>query len=264
MSMSASINENMAKSLAAIEEAALKADMLFFPELQLTPFFPLFRKTDLPGEYASLARAMDNGKLEELRCQASRHHIWVSPNYYCHDAATGGDYDTSFMIDANGGLVGESHMVHILNAPDFWEQDYYTPSPDGLKVFDSPWGRIGIVICFDRHMPESIRTVALMGAQLVIIPTANLTTEPMDLFEAEIRTQAYQNGCFIAMCNRVGEEQGKRFAGESLVVDPDGNVLTKADDRERMVITEINLQLADKARSSRPFLSLRRRDSYAL
>ena len=101
-------------------------------------------------------------------------------------------------------------MVHVFQAPQFYEVDYYTPSEDGFKVFDMPFGRVGIVICFDRHLPESIRTCSLLGAALVIVPTANCKAEPMELFEWEIRVQAMQNSVFVAMCNRVGLEGGKR------------------------------------------------------
>ncbi len=100
---------------------------------------------------------------------------------------------TLLMIDSNEGLVGVSKMVHVYQANKFYEQDYYTPSEDGFKVYDTPFGKIGIVICFDRHLPESIRSCAKQGAELIIIPTANTLDEPMEMFEWEIRVQAYQN-----------------------------------------------------------------------
>ena len=75
-----------------------------------------------------------------------------------------------------------------------------TPSEDGFKVFDTPFGKVGIVICFDRHLPESIRTCTLKGAQLIIIPTANTLAEPLEMFEWELRVQAFQNNVFVAMC----------------------------------------------------------------
>ena len=119
-------------------------------------------------------------------------------------------------------------MVHIYQGEKFYEQDYYKPSEDGFQTFDTPYGRVGIVICFDRHIPESIRTCALKGADLVIIPTANTEEEPMELFEWEIRVQAMQNAVFVAMCNRVGREDAMDFAGQSLVADPYGNLVVKA------------------------------------
>ena len=75
-------------------------------------------------------------------------------------------YDTSLWIDPHGELLDCAKMVHIAQAEQFYEQDYYTPSDDGFKVFNTPFGRVGIVICYDRHLPESIRTCTLMGAQL--------------------------------------------------------------------------------------------------
>ena len=101
----------------------------------------------------------------------------------------------------------------------------------GFKVFHTPFGNIGIVICFDRHIPESIRSCALKGADLVIVPTANTKAEPMELFEWEMRVQAMQNQVFIAMCNRVGTEDQMQFAGESIIIHPSGEVIAKADQK---------------------------------
>ena len=153
-------------------------------------------------------------------------------------------------------------MVHIAQAPNFYEQDYYTPSEEGFQVFDTPFGKIGIVICYDRHLPESIRTTTLKGADLIIIPTANTKDEPMEMFEWEIRVQAMQNQVFIAMCNRVGKEDHMDFAGESLLVDPNGDIIFKADDRQQLIECEIDLSKAGKLRKSKPYFSTRRPECY--
>lgn len=153
-------------------------------------------------------------------------------------------------------------MVHIAQAKQFYEQDYYTPSDDGFKVFDTPFGKIGIVICYDRHLPESIRTCVLKGADLILIPTANTKAEPMEMFAWEIRVQAMQNQVFIAMCNRVGTEDAMDFAGESLVVHPSGDILAKAGDREQLLTCEINLQEAREWREKVPYLGTRRPEWY--
>ena len=118
------------------------------------------------------------------------------------------------------------------------------------------------MVCFDRHYPESIRTEALRGAQLILIPTANTKAEPMELFEQEIRVQAYQNCCFLAMCNRTGTEDQMDFAGESLVCDPDGNTIAKAGYEEELLIVDIDLDQAKEACQSRPYLNLRRTEWY--
>ena len=94
------------------------------------------------------------------------------------------------------------------------------------------FGLIGIVVCFDRHYPESIRTEALRGAELIIIPAANTKAEPSELFQWEVKVQAFQNSVNIAMCNRVGVEGNMAFSGESLVAGFDGETIALAGDQE--------------------------------
>ena len=147
-------------------------------------------------------------------------------------------------------------MVHIAQSKYFYEQDYYTPSDSGFRVYDTPFGKIGIVICFDRHLPDSIRSCAQQGAELVIIPTANIAGEPLELFEWEIRVQAFQNTVFAAMCNRVGTEDEMTFAGQSLLAGPGGELLWKAGGGEGLFVVDVPLQDAAKARAARPWLTL--------
>lgn len=129
-------------------------------------------------------------------------------------------------------------------------------------MFDTCFGKIGIVVCFDRHYPESIRTEALMGADLILIPTVNTKSEPSEMFEWELRVQAFQNSVMVAMCNRVGREGEMDFSGESIVVDANGNVVAKAGDQEQILYADIDLSESGKIRSSRPYTSLRRKEWY--
>ena len=149
-------------------------------------------------------------------------------------------------------------MVHIAQCPCFYEQDYYTPSEEGFRVFETEFGRIGIVVCFDRHYPESIRTEALRGAELILIPTANTTDEPGELFQWEIRIQAFQNSVFAAMCNRVGREDGMLFSGESLIIGPDGELLALAGAGEELLFCEIEPGHASMRRGEKAYTGLRR------
>ena len=188
--------------------------------------------------------------------------IWASPNLYVEQ--NGCYYDMSLMIDDRGDLQGISKMVHVFQAEQFYERDYYIPSEEGFQVYDTPFGKVGVVICFDRHLPESIRTCAIRGAELIIIPTANVASEPLDMFEWEIRVQAFQNNVFIAMCNRTGKEGSMDFAGPSLIVDCDGNVLFKADGREQLIIQELDLTQVSESRKKRPYLKLVRPECYEM
>ena len=255
MSMSDNLENNLKKSLQLCDDAK-ESDLVFFPEIQLSPFFPQYPAQDV-SHYCLKENAPE---IEVFMKKAAQYHYWLSPNIYME--LNGKRYDTSLWINPDGEVVDYAKMVHIAQARWFYEQDYYTPSDDGFKVFDTPFGMVGIVICYDRHLPESIRTCALKGAQLIIIPTANTKSEPMELFEWEIRVQAMQNQVFIAMCNRVGTEGEMDFAGESLVAAPDGSLICKAGDEEQILTCEIDLAEATRLREKVPYISTRRKEWY--
>ena len=264
MAMSGEKRENLIKSLMLLEQASdRKADLILYPEVQLSPFFAQFPRNPggccggLTGPEAITREDPSFAAFQEL-CR--KYQIAASPNFYYREK--GAAYDASFLIDRSGTVCGCQKMVHIAQVPQFYEQDYYTPSDDGFHVFEAEGIRIGIVVCFDRHYPESIRTEALMGADLILIPTANTAAEPMELFAQEIRVQAYQNGCYIAMCNRVGREAAMQFAGESLVVDPNGEILAKAGSDEELLTAQIDPDQVKAAREARPYLALRRTEFY--
>lgn len=251
MRMSASVEDNLNRTLSWMEEAnAAGADMIFFPEVQFSPFFPQYE-----GQCAEQwLLSLDSRSVQLIQKKCRDLELWASPNLYL--SLDGKHYDASLMIDAKGKICGISKMVYIAQAPCFFEQDYYTPSEDGFHVYDTPFGRIGVVICFDRHIPLSIHDCALQGADLILIPTANLTSEPLELFEWEIRVQAFQNTAFVAMCNRVGPEGAVTFAGNSLIATPDGSLLFRADGAERLCMVDIPLEQAEKVRKERSWLAL--------
>ena len=255
MQMEESIEKNLEKSLAFCDKAA-GCDLLFFPEIQLSPFFPQYEKKNA-DRYCLKEDAAEIKKLSE---KAKEHHYYLSPNVYLEMA--GKQYDASLFIEPDGKLKGISKMVHIAQAKQFYEQDYYTPSEDSFKVFETPYGKIGIVICYDRHLPESIRTCTLLGADLIIVPTANTKAEPMEMFEREMRVQAMQNQVFLAMCNRTGLEGEMDFAGESIIIHPSGEVLAKADDKEQLLVCDIDLKEAAGWKKKVPYLSTRRPECY--
>ena len=170
-----------------------------------------------------------------------------------------GSFDTTRLIGSDGALLGRQKMVHIAQAAQFCEQDYYTPSDDSFLVFDTPLGRIGVVACFDRHYPESIRTEALMGADPILIPTANTEGEPMEMFDWEVKVQAFQNSVAIAMCNRTGVEGATVFSGRSLVTDANGETIAQAGSGDELLYAQVDMA---RIRAERPYTSLRRPKLY--
>lgn len=251
--MSRSLDENIKRSVNFIEEAAKnKAEIICFPELQLSPFFPQFEKQDASCYLIGL----NDLRIKNLFETSARNRVVVIPNFYLKQGEK--KYDASPVIDANGKLLGISKMVHIAQCPCFYEQDYYDASDSGFQVYDTAKCKLGIVICFDRHYPEAIRSCALNSASIVFIPTANTKSEPSEIFEWELRIQALHSGVFLAMCNRVGQEGEMDFSGESIVIDPNGEVLAKADDKEQILYVDIDTQLSARVQNERPYLKLRR------
>lgn len=262
MENAGSVEANLEKSLEAIAKAAENhADMILFPEVQLTEFFPQYEGQDC----VAYQMTPESQIVKEFQAACKKHNIMAVPNLYLKPEGGKTDkraYDASLLIGKDGVIIGMQKMVHVAQAECFYEQDYYLPSDDGFLVFDTPLGKIGIVVCFDRHYPESIRTETLMGADCILVPTVNTKAEPMEMFEQEIRVQAFQNSVFIAMCNRVGIEGAMHFAGESLVVSPQGEVICKANDAEQLLYADIDLQQARKIRAKKPYTSLRRVEFY--
>lgn len=151
MSSCSDMNTNLEKSLNYIRKSAENgAELVLFPEVHLTEFFPQY-----PGQNADkFAVSLDSDIIGSFREACRENHIIAVPNVYLLD--NGRTYDASILIGRDGTVTGIQKMVHVAQAEKFYEQDYYTPSDDGFHVFDTEYGKIGIVVCFDRHYPESI------------------------------------------------------------------------------------------------------------
>lgn len=252
-----SIGANLAKSLSLMEKAAQDhADLVLFPEVQLTDFFAQYPRQDV----RQYGLEIDSEIVKAFQDTCRKNRIMAAPNIYLREKDA--YYDASLLIDRTGEILGVQKMVHVAQAPQFYERDYYTPADDGFHVFETEFGKIGLVICFDRHYPESIRTEVLMGADLILIPTVNVKSEPSETFAWEIRIQAFQNSVPIAMCNRVGKEGGMDFSGESLVTDAEGKLLLIADDQEKLLYCEVYPERSKVIRESKPYTSLRRKEFY--
>lgn len=254
--------ENLTRALAAIDEAAAQgADVVVYPEIVLERFFPQERGCSLAAH--ANAEPIPGPTTEKLAAKAREHGIVVVFNLYERD----GDryFDASPVIDADGRLLGTTRMLHITDYESFHEQEYYDPGDSGAPVYTTRAGKIGVAICYDRHYPEYMRALALAGAELVVIPQAGGVGEwPEGLFEAEVRTAAFQNGYFAALCNRVGVEEKLVFAGESFVADPDGRVIARGKKLEDdLVVVDVDLGRCAESVARRLFLRDRRPELYA-
>jgi len=252
---------NLERGLAALDRAAdAGARLVCFAELAFERFWP--QKPAGDG-FEDHAETVPGPVSEAFAQRAKKHGVVVVPNLFERD----GDrcYDCSPVIDADGSLLGRTRMVHITDYACFHEQGYYAPGDTGAPVYDTAAGRIGVAICYDRHYPEYMRALALAGADLVIVPQAGAVGEwPEGLYEAEMRVTAFQNGYWVALCNRVGQEECLTFAGESFVCDPAGVVTARAGlGEETTLFADVDLSINEESHARTLFLRDRRPELYA-
>jgi N-carbamoylputrescine amidase len=252
---------NRDRGLSAIEEAAKNgAKIIGFAELAFEPFYP---QQPSKGNHLELAEQIPGPTTELFSEKAKTLGVVIVLNLFERD----GDltYDSSPVIDADGKILGITRMVHITDYPCFHEKGYYAPGNNGAPVYETAYGKTGVAICYDRHYPEYMRALALKGAEIVFIPQAGAVSEwPEDLYEAEMRVAAFQNGYFTALCNRVGEEPCLTFAGESFICNPEGEVIARAGQgTEEILYCDIDLDAVTSSHAKKLFLKDRRPELYS-
>ncbi|MCX7973405.1 MAG: carbon-nitrogen hydrolase family protein [Candidatus Aminicenantes bacterium] len=252
--------ENIDRGLKAIERASQRgAKLIIFPELSFLPFFPQNPVNPLA---ASLAETIPGPTTDIICGVAKKFGVVIVINLY--ERLGKKTYDSSPIIDGDGSIAGIVRMVHIMEGPGFHEKRYYCPGNLSLLTFPTKVGRVGVAICYDRHFPEYMRILALQKAQIVVVPQAGAKNEwPKGIFEAELRVAAFQNGYFVALANRVGQEEVLNFSGESFVVDPYGQVIAQAPSgKETIIFADCDLNLINNCPAKKHFLLDRRPDFY--
>lgn len=190
--------------------------------------------------------------------------------------AAGLFHNTAVVIDADGELLGRYRKMHIPDDPLYYEKFYFTPGDLGFRTFDTKFGRIGVLICWDQWYPEAARLTALQGAQILFYPTA-IGWHPAEkeeygaaqhsAWETIQRSHAIANGVFVAAPNRVGHEgeadAGIEFWGQSFVCDPAGTILARASETQaEILLADCDLSTINEHRTHWPFLRDRRIDAY--
>lgn len=252
---------NIERGIQSLEIAAGQgAELVCYAELAFEYFYPQH-----PAEAGkeSLAETVPGPMTERFQAKARELGIVIVLNLFERDDEH--CYDTSPVIDADGSLLGKTRMIHITEYPCFHEQGYYTPGDTGAPVYKTKVGNLGVAICYDRHFPEYMRALALNGADLVLVPQAGAINEwPEGLYHAEMQTAAFQNGYFIALCNRVGQEECLTFAGESFVCSPTGEIIAEAPAGENHILfADVDLRQTKESHARRLFLQDRRPELYS-
>jgi len=286
MSCSESVDGNVAKAEQNIRAAVERgAQIVCTQELFKSPYFCQVEDPEI----FSLAEVIDESsptilKLGEL---ASELKIVLIDRLF-EKRAAGIYHNTAVVFDADGSYLGKYRKMHIPDDPHYYEKFYFTPGDLGYKVFDTKFGRIGVLICWDQWFPEAARLLGLQGVEIIFIPTAigfsriEEGTSYSSAWKTIQQGHAVANACFLAAVNRVGfeldpsnqsgqssgagpkGEHGINFWGQSFITDPDGMILKEASkDQEEILICPVNLEQVEETKnlSSFPYRD-RRIDSY--
>jgi agmatine deiminase len=266
-SVSENIAENMKKTAEKIEHAAEKgAQIICLQELYRTTYFPQEEKKD----FSALAESIPGESTNLFSNLAKKHKITIIAPLF-EGTKNGKFYNTAVVIGSNGEILGSYRKAHIPYDPYFYEKDYFAAGDSDYEVFDTPFARIGVLICYDQWFPEPARINALKGAEIIFYPTAigyvkGYTSEDgewHDAWKTVQRANAIANGIHVAAVNRVGEEEQLEFWGGSFICDSFGKVLKEASTtKEEVVVAQVDLSKNKKIQEGWGFLRNRRPDTY--
>ena len=265
--------ENLKRTLSLTEKAAKQgAQIICTQELFRSQYF--CQSED--HECFKLAEPIPGPSTKAFQKVAKKHKVVIIASLF-EKRASGVYHNTAAVIDADGSLLGIYRKMHIPDDPLFYEKFYFTPGDLGFKAWQTRYGRIGVLVCWDQWYPEAARLTAMQGAEILFYPTAigwhpgekkEYGENQHGAWEVIQRSHAVANGCFVAVANRIGLEKpvggdGLEFWGQSFVAGTSGQILAKASaDKEEILIVPVDLAKVDMTRTHWPFLRDRRIDAY--
>ncbi|NOS68055.1 MAG: carbon-nitrogen hydrolase [Candidatus Peribacteraceae bacterium] len=270
MKMSADSVQNLRHAEEMIAHAVTKgAQIVCLPELFLSPYF--CQKKDDESAFET-AEPIPGSTTQALSQIAKKHQIVLVGGSIFEKNADGKFYNTTPVFDTDGVLLGTYRKTHIPEDILYHEQHYFSPGDTGIKVFDTKYGKICPLICYDQWYPEAARMAVLKGAEILFYPTAigtiddsveeNITGDWEQMWRNAQLGHAASNNVFVCALNRVGRESAMNFWGGSFVADPSSTILAKAGDQEEIVIVKCDLGKVKPLQDAWMFLKNRRPEVY--
>jgi N-carbamoylputrescine amidase len=264
-------DENMRKANAGVREAAARgAQIVCIQELFRSQYFCQIED----HRFFDLAEPIPGPSTETLTALAAELGVVIIASLF-EKRAEGLYHNTAAIIDADGRYLGKYRKMHIPDDPQYYEKFYFTPGDLGFRSWDTRFGRIGVLVCWDQWYPEAARLTAMSGAQILFYPTAIGWLPPekaehgaqqQAAWETIQRSHAIANGVYVCAVNRVGHESegsaGIEFWGGSFVTDPGGRLLVKGGTGDEVLTASVDLAKVDVSRTHWPFLRDRRIDAY--
>lgn len=236
-------------------------DFVILPEMFCCPYqtenFPVYAEKEGGPSWQAMSD------------YARKYHIYLIAGSMPEADDVGNVYNTSYIFDRDGKQIGKHRKAHLFdinvkNGQYFKESDTLT-SGDHATVFDTEFGKMGVMICYDIRFPEFARTMVLDGARMIFVPAAfNMTTGPAH-WELTFRARALDNQIYMLGCAPARDTQAGYISwGHSIVTDPWGKVMKQLDEKEGILIEEIDLDREDQIREQLPLLKHRKSEMYHL
>ena len=234
-------------------------DLLVFPESLMTPF------DASADEFAAQAQSIDGPFCSGVDAIAAKHELWMV--YTANERGEGNrPFNTAIVVDAEGAKRAVYRKVHLFDTDFVRESDKITPGDELMQPVVTPFGTIGVAICYDLRFPEQARAAALAGADIMLYPAAWVDgPRKVDQWRALLKARAIENEFFVAglsRCDRAFGDVARDYAGHSCVYGPLGDELASAGLEEQLLIVDIDLSEIAKARAAMPVLDHRRSSVY--
>ena len=240
-------NLSRARDFAAQAREA-GADLLLLPELWLHGY-----DLERAGEWAA---PLGEKGFAQMAALAREFGLHLAGSLL--ERHGGGVSNTAVLYAPDGALLGSYRKIHLFR---LMQEPRYLAPGDHATLCPTPWGPVGLAICYDLRFPELFRVMALAGAVLFLVP-AQWPVRRIEAWLLLARARAVENELIVAACNRVGSDDQVEFPGHSRVVDPWGHVLVEGDDQERLLIAQADLREIRKARRYLTVYQDRRPDAY--
>jgi N-carbamoylputrescine amidase len=263
--LSGDLATNLATVDAHVREAAQHgAKVILPPELFEGPYFC---KVQELSPFATAAPLHEHASVKAMQALAAELQVYIPTSFFERDGQH--YYNSLAMIDDAGAIMGTYRKSHIPDGPGYSEKFYFRPGNTGFKVWDTKYGRLGVGICWDQWYPETARALMLMGADILLFPTAigdEPEAEDLDtsrLWRRAMVGHAVSNVVPVVASNRIGTECGQRFYGHSFVANERGDLVAEYGAAESgVLVAEFDLAEAAKNRAAFGFFRDRRPDLY--
>lgn len=244
--------ENLARLETWATEAARQgADLVVFPEMFTSGY-------NIGPQAAARHAQPSNGAMPSTVAAIAKAQRIAIAYGYPEAGADGVVYNAAQLVDAHGMTLLDYRKAHLFGELD---SAMFSPGDGGFEVAELNGWMLGLLICYDVEFPEAVRQLALAGAQLVVVPTANMAGFEI-VAEVTVRARAYENGCYLAYANYCGQEGSLEYCGLSSLNGPDGAQLAIAGADECLLIKELNAQHLAQVRKATPYLADRRANLY--